>query len=91
MNAKPKNSAPTSPDPDAVPEISDDWIAEADLFQGEKLVRRGRPRVAAPRQLLSSRLPPNVIARWKASGPGWQTRMAQVLENSAPAATPPSD
>ncbi|MEJ5207916.1 BrnA antitoxin family protein [Denitratimonas sp. CY0512] len=74
-----------------MPEISDDWIAEADLFQGEKLVRRGRPRVAAPRQLLSLRLPPNVIARWKASGPGWQTRMAQVLENSAPAATPPSD
>ncbi|MFA5590157.1 MAG: BrnA antitoxin family protein [Lysobacteraceae bacterium] len=74
-----------------MPEISDDWIAEADLFQGEKLVRRGRPRVAAPRQLLSLRLPPNVIARWKASGPGWQTRMAQMLESAAPAATAAPD
>jgi uncharacterized protein (DUF4415 family) len=28
------------------------------------------------------RLPPDVLARWKATGPGWQTRMVQRL--SAP-------
>ncbi|WP_330970810.1 BrnA antitoxin family protein, partial [Lysobacter sp. A3-1-A15] len=71
------------PDPE-LPEITDAWIASADLHHGEKLVRRGRPKVANPRQLLSLRLPPRVIARWKASGPGWQTRMAEALEKSAP-------
>lgn len=84
MNAKQKNSAPTSPDDDSLPEITDDWIAEADLHHGSKLVRRGRPKLANPRQLLSLRLPPQVIARWKATGPGWQTRMAEVLEKKAP-------
>ena len=84
MSAKRKNSKPISHDVDTPPEITDAWIAEADLYRGEKLVRRGRPRLANPRQLLSLRLPPKVIARWRATGPGWQTRMAEVLEKSTP-------
>ena len=84
MNAKQKKSAPTSDDPDSPPEITEAWIAGADLYHGDKLVRRGRPRLADPRQLLSLRLPPQVIARWKATGPGWQTRMAEALEKTAP-------
>ncbi|MBX3475959.1 MAG: BrnA antitoxin family protein [Dokdonella sp.] len=83
MNAKQKSSHHISPDPD-LPEITDDWIAGADLYHGSKLVRRGRPKSENPRQLLSLRLPPQVIARWKASGPGWQTRMAEALEKTAP-------
>jgi uncharacterized protein (DUF4415 family) len=86
MNVKRKNSAPTSHDPDMPAEITDAWIAGADLYQGNKLVRRGRPKLADPRQLLSLRLPAQVIARWKATGPGWQTRMAEALEKSAPKA-----
>ncbi len=39
----------------------------------------GRPKSANPKQLLTLRLPPEVIARWRATGPGWQTRMAQRL------------
>ena len=83
MTAKKKSSARISHETDT-PEITEAWIAEADLLHGEKVVRRGRPRLADPRQLLSLRLPPNVIARWKATGPGWQTRMAKALEKSAP-------
>ena len=83
MNAKQKSSHHISPDP-ALPEITDDWIAGADLYHGSKLVRRGRPKSENSRQLLSLRLPPQVIARWKASGPGWQTRMAEALEKTAP-------
>ena len=26
----------------------------------------------------SLRLPPDMLARWKATGPGWQTRMAEL-------------
>ena len=86
MNVKQKKSAPTSLDPDSLPEITDAWIAGADLYHGDKLVRRGRPRLDNPRQLLSLRLPPQIIARWKATGPGWQTRMAEALEKTAPKA-----
>ena len=83
MSAKRKNSGHIS-SRDEAPEITDTWIEEADLRRGPKLVRRGRPRLANPRRLLSLRLPPDVIASWKATGPGWQTRMADLLERSTP-------
>ena len=40
---------------------------------------RGRPKSAETRTLISLRLPPETLARWKATGPGWQTRMAEAL------------
>ncbi|MGL6222255.1 MAG: BrnA antitoxin family protein [Steroidobacteraceae bacterium] len=83
MSAKRKTSGRIS-NKDEAPEITDAWIEEADLRRGPKLVRRGRPRLANPRRLLSLRLPPDVIASWKATGPGWQTRMAELLERSTP-------
>lgn len=82
MNVKRKKSVPASSDSDVLPEISDDWVAEADLYNGETLVRKGRPKLAQPRQLLTIRLPPEIIAKWKATGPGWQTRMAEALEKA---------
>jgi hypothetical protein len=39
---KSKGSRRTWRDPDDAPEITDKWIAEADLYRGKKLVRRGR-------------------------------------------------
>ena len=86
MKSKQRNSKRTLLFSDTPPEITDEWIAGADLYDGEKLVRRGRPKSDNPKQLLSLRLPPNVIARWKATGPGWQTRMVETLEKSAPKA-----
>ena len=84
MNVKQKNSKRTLADSKDLPEITDEWIASADLYNGKTLVRRGRPKLENPRQLLSLRLPPQVIARWKSTGPGWQTRMSEALEKSAP-------
>ena len=56
-----------------LPELTDEMIARAVVKRG------GRPRSANPRQLISLRLPAEVIARWRATGPGWQTRMAERL------------
>jgi uncharacterized protein (DUF4415 family) len=84
MNAKRKRSARTSQSKDDPPEITAEWLASADLYKGSKLIRRGRPPMENPKQLLSLRLPPEVISGWKSSGPGWQTRMAEVLRKSAP-------
>ena len=84
MSGKRKGSDRTSVTSSEPPEITEEWIAGADVYRGKKLVRRGRPKLQHPRQLLSLRLPPRVIASWKATGPGWQTRMAKVLEKSTP-------
>jgi uncharacterized protein (DUF4415 family) len=46
----------------------------------ERLLRpRGRPKSGNARTLISLRLPRDTLARWKATGPGWQTRMAEAL------------
>jgi len=51
--------------------------------KARKMLRpRGRPKSDAPRTSISLRLPPEVLARWKAKGPGWQTRMVEVLSRS---------
>lgn len=56
-----------------LPELTDEMLARAVVKRG------GRPRSANPRQLISLRLPTEVVARWRATGPGWQTRMAERL------------
>jgi uncharacterized protein (DUF4415 family) len=58
---------------DELPELTEEMLARAKVRKG------GRPRSPNPRKLISLRLPANVIARWKATGPGWQTRMAERL------------
>lgn len=56
-----------------LPELTADMLARAIVKKG------GRPKLENPRQMISLRLPPDVIERWKATGPGWQTRMAEKL------------
>ena len=61
---------------DDLPEMTDEMFART-VFK-----KAGRPRSVNPKQMISLRLPPEVIARWKATGPGWQTRMAKRLERT---------
>jgi uncharacterized protein (DUF4415 family) len=56
-----------------LPELDDAMLARA------VVKKAGRPLSANRRQMISLRLPPDVIARWRATGPGWQTRMAELL------------
>jgi len=56
-----------------LPEFTEQALSRAILNKG------GRPRSANPRKLISIRLPVDVIERWKATGPGWQTRIAERL------------
>lgn len=56
-----------------IPELTDEMLARAVFRKG------GRPVSANPRKLISIRLPADVIEKWRATGPGWQTRMAARL------------
>jgi uncharacterized protein (DUF4415 family) len=60
------------------------WLAQADLIRKGKLVRRGKrgPQVAPTKKLVSLRLSPEVIDHFKATGPGWQTRIDSTLLDS---------
>ena len=56
-----------------LPELTEEMLARAKINKG------GRPLSSNPRRLISLRLPADVIERWRATGPGWQTRMAGRL------------
>jgi len=51
-------------------------------LSGEEMARLrplGRPKAEVTKQAISIRLSPEVLAYFKASGPGWQTRIDAVL------------
>ncbi len=56
-----------------LPELTEEMLGRAKINKG------GRPVSPNPRKLISLRLPADLIERWKATGPGWQTRMAERL------------
>jgi hypothetical protein len=43
MTAKAKSASNTWIDPDAAPEITEEWAAGAEVRHGKKIIRRGRP------------------------------------------------
>lgn len=63
---------------DELPELTDDMLARGKVNKG------GRPRAENPKKLISIRLPEDVILKWRATGPGWQTRMAEKLARVVP-------
>ncbi|PZQ50137.1 MAG: hypothetical protein DI556_08705 [Rhodovulum sulfidophilum] len=77
-------------DPDA-PEATEAELAAARPFAEAfpalaETMRRdlgGRPRSANPKVAVSIRLDAEVVASFKASGPGWQSRMNAALRKSA--------
>ncbi|MGQ4272613.1 BrnA antitoxin family protein [Terrihabitans sp. B22-R8] len=91
-----KHKGFTQADMDAVsdnPEITPEEFAQAkparDVLPAAFLDavakrRRGPQKVRPTKQLLSLRLDPDVIERWKASGPGWQSRINEALRQAAP-------
>jgi len=61
-----------------LPELTEDMLARGKVNKG------GRPASLNPKKLISIRLPEDVILKWRATGPGWQTRMAEKLARVVP-------
>jgi uncharacterized protein (DUF4415 family) len=68
---------------DDAPEITEEALARADLYEGDKLIRRGRPPLEAPKQAIKLRLDADVIEHFRETGPGWQTRINETLRRVA--------
>ena len=76
-------------DPDDAPELTHEILDRAQISIGGKVIReatgtltkRGRPPVGdEPKQQVTLRLPREVIAYFKRGGPGWLTRIGEVLQ-----------
>ncbi len=83
MTAKRPATESTWIDPDDAPELTEEWFRKADLYHGEKLIRRGRPPAENPKKAISLRIDADVLDRFKADGPGWQVRMNEALRKAA--------
>jgi len=89
MNAKLSSSINSQPDDD-----SPEWLTEdfqqarhaADVLpeilgtdQAQILLTRGRPKSCNPKVAVTIRYDAEIIATFRATGPGWQTRMNSAL------------
>ncbi len=62
-------------DPDAYSLSDAEWEAV------KPLVRIGRPKAAVTKEVITIRLSPEVVEKFRASGSGWQTRIDAVLKH----------
>jgi len=66
-----------------IPELTDEFFDNAEIRLGEKLIRParrpGRPQSENAKKLVSLRIDPDIIKRFRATGPGWQSRINAVL------------
>ena len=66
---------------DEVPELTEDMIERGDLYHGGRLIRRGRPKSADPKQQITLRLDAAVLRWFQESGPGYQSRIGAALKS----------
>ncbi|GGL66478.1 BrnA antitoxin family protein [Wenxinia marina] len=68
---------------DDIPDISTpEWEAHIRRTGVLQAGTRGRPRAPNPKVQTTLRLDPDVVERFKADGPGWQTRMNDALRKA---------
>jgi uncharacterized protein (DUF4415 family) len=65
------------------PELTPEQIANAIVSRGEVPVRRGRPRLDAPKEAVKLRIDSDVLSHYRKSGPGWQTRINNDLRRAS--------
>lgn len=96
MSENSKNSRPEWIDPDDAPELTDEFFEKAVWRIGGRVVSReegqkaaaarrrgGRPPSENPKQPVNLRLDADILEHFKASGPGWQTRINEALRKAA--------
>jgi len=77
-------------DADDAPAWSPEAFERAEIRHGEQVVRpaggtitrRGRPRLEQPKKQVTLRLDQDVIDRLRADGPGWQSRINEILKKA---------
>lgn len=90
MSENKAGSVSTWVDPDDAPEWTEAMFADAEIAIGDRIIRPGKWRTAgrpplgeATKQQVTLRLDPDVIAKFREGGPGWQGRMNAALRAAA--------
>lgn len=99
MSDKPGLSAEVPSLRDDIPEADDTFFERAQFSRGGKVIRqatgtltnRGRPPLpeGTRKELVSLRLSPDILWWLRCTGPGWQSRVEEMLREKMQAATSP--
>ncbi len=89
MSENKAGSASTWVDPDDAPEWTQAMFEGAEVRVGEQVIRPGAWRTAGrppvrgvAKQQVTLRIDPDVIAKFREDGPGWQGRMNEALRKA---------
>jgi uncharacterized protein (DUF4415 family) len=69
-------------DPDDAPELTKEFFELGEIRHGERVIRRGRPPLPNPKQAVKLRLDADVLAAYRKTGAGWQTRLNADLRKA---------
>jgi uncharacterized protein (DUF4415 family) len=69
-------------DPDDAPELTREFFERGEIREGDRIIRRGRPPLPSPKQAVKLRLDADVLAAYRKTGAGWQTRINADLRKA---------
>jgi len=74
-------------DPNDAPHLDRDWFERAELREGDRRIRParavGRPRKEVTKEAVNIRLDADVVAYFRSTGRGWQSRINDALRKLA--------
>lgn len=82
MPKKKKSGAAAWVDPDDAPPLTEEFFDRAEIREGDRVIRPGRPPLPSPKQAVKLRLDADVLEAYRATGDGWQTRINADLRRA---------
>jgi uncharacterized protein (DUF4415 family) len=68
---------------DEAPVLTKEMLDRAEIRHGPKIIKRGRPPLDHPKEAIKLRIDHDVLAAYRRTGSGWQTRMNADLRKAA--------
>ena len=82
MPKKKKSGKAAWVDPDDAPLLTEAFFDRAEIREGDRIIRRGRPPLPSPKQAVKLWLDADVLAAYRKTGEGWQTRINADLRKA---------
>ncbi len=82
MPRKKSSGAAKWADPDDAPELTKEFFERGEIRHGDRVIRRGRPPLPNPKRAVKLRLDADVLAAYRKTGDGWQTRINADLRKA---------
>jgi uncharacterized protein (DUF4415 family) len=68
---------------DEAPVLTKEMLDRAEIRDGNKIIKQGRPPLEHPKEAIKLRLDHDVLAAYRRTGSGWQTRINADLRKAA--------